>query len=89
VTDKTINIGVAMINYEPIKQYVHNTNGNQKETYQVFFDDINKHGGVGGRQLVPYYYEYVSIGSAGPLAACASLTAFTSSGPRSRPRDRH
>jgi branched-chain amino acid transport system substrate-binding protein len=73
VTDKTIRIGVALINYEPIKQYTHNTNGNQKETYQVFFDDINKNGGVGGRQLVPYYYEYTSIGSAGPLAACASL----------------
>jgi ABC-type branched-subunit amino acid transport system substrate-binding protein len=73
VTAKTIRIGVVMINYEPIKQYVHNTDGNQKETYQVFFDDINKHGGVGGRTLVPEYYEYVSIGSTGPLAACASL----------------
>jgi ABC-type branched-subunit amino acid transport system substrate-binding protein len=73
VTAKTIRIGVAMIDYEPIKQYVHNTDGNQKETYQVFFDDINKHGGVGGRKLVPYYHQYVSIGSTGPLAACASL----------------
>lgn len=73
VTDTTIRIGVALIDYEPIKQYTHNTNGNQKETYQVFFDDINKRGGVGDRKLVPYYYEYTSIGSEGPLAACASL----------------
>jgi hypothetical protein len=74
VTAKTIKVGVVLINYDMVKQYIHNTDGNQQQTYQVFVNDINKHGGVGGRQIVPEYYTYTSIGSAGPLAACTSLT---------------
>ena len=73
VKAKTIDIGVVLIDYDKVKQYIHNTDGNQPQTYQVFFDDINKHGGVGGRKLIPHYYTYTSIGSQGPLEACASL----------------
>jgi hypothetical protein len=74
VTAKTIKIGIVLINYDMVKQYIHNTDGNQPQTYQVFVNDINKHGGVDGRQIIPEYYTYTSIGSAGPLEACTSLT---------------
>ena len=74
VTASTIKLGIVLIDYDKVKQYIHNTDGNQPQTYQVFVDDINKHGGVDGRKIVPEYYTYTSIGSAGPLAACTSLT---------------
>ena len=76
VKAKTIKIGVALINYDVVKQYIHNTDGNQEQTYNVFVNDINKHGGVDGRQLVPVYYTYAPVpGLAdGPETACTSLT---------------
>jgi hypothetical protein len=74
VTANTITLGVVLINYDMVKQYIHNTDGNQQQTYQVFIDDINKHGGVGGRRIIPEYYTYTPISTAGPLAACTSLT---------------
>jgi branched-chain amino acid transport system substrate-binding protein len=74
VTAKTIRLGFVLIDYSKVEQYIHNTDGNQPQTYQVFVNDINKHGGVDGRQIVASYSTYTPIGTAGPLEACTSLT---------------
>ncbi len=74
VTAKTIRLGFVLINYDTVKQYIHNTDGNQPQTYQVFVNDINRHGGILGRKIVPSYVTYTPIGTASPLAACTALT---------------
>ena len=74
VTASTIKLGFVLIDYNAVKQYIHNTDGNQEQTYRVFVNDINQHGGILGRKIVPEFYTYVSIGSTGPLAACTALT---------------
>ena len=74
VTATSIRLGFVLIDYSTVLQFIHNTAGNQVQTYQVFVNDLNKHGGVLGRKIVPYYSTYSPIGTAGPLAACTSLT---------------
>jgi ABC-type branched-subunit amino acid transport system substrate-binding protein len=74
VTADSIKLGVVLIDYSAIASYVDFTRGDQKQAYQVFIDDVNKHGGIQGRKIVPSYQQYVSIGSTGPTKACTALT---------------
>ena len=74
VTADTIKLGVVMVDYSSIADFVDFSRGDQKEAFDVFIDDINKNGGVGGRQLEPFYQEYVPIGPTGPTKACTTLT---------------
>lgn len=74
VTATSIKIGFVLIDYSTVVQFIHNTAGNQVQTYQVFVNDVNKHGGVLGRKIIPSYDTYVPISTAGPLTACTSLT---------------
>ncbi len=76
VTAKTIKVGVVLINYDLVKQYIHNTDGNQEQTYRVFVNDINNHGGILGRKIVPVFFTYSPIpgSTVGPATACTSLT---------------
>ena len=45
----------------------------QPEIYEAFIKDINEHGGVAGRKLVPVFKKYIPVGSTATLTAC---TAF-------------
>jgi hypothetical protein len=77
VTATTIKLGVVIIDYKSIASFIDFTRGNQQQAYQVEIDDINKHGGVDGRQIVPSYQTYIPVGSTGPTKACTSLTEDT------------
>jgi ABC-type branched-subunit amino acid transport system substrate-binding protein len=74
VTPTTIKLGVALVNFDCIKQFTDSIRVNQDKTYQAFIDDINAKGGVGGRRIVPVYKSYCPLGSAAPLQVCTSLT---------------
>jgi len=76
VTAKTIKIGIVIVDYESIKDFVDFHRGDQEETAQIFVDDINKNGGVGGRMLEPVYKTYTPIPGQEPgaLSLCTSLT---------------
>ena len=77
VTADTIKLGVVMVDYKVIAPFIDFTRGNQQQAYQVLIDDINKKGGIQGRQIVPSYQTYVPIGSTGPGKACTALTEDT------------
>jgi hypothetical protein len=55
VTNDTIKIGVGLVDYDAIKDVpeVTEVRLHQQEIYQAFIDNINEHGGVAGRKLVP------------------------------------
>ncbi len=74
VTPKTVKVGIALVNFDCIKQFSDSIRLNQKQVYQAYIDNINKHGGVAGRQIKPVYESYCPLGSAGPLAVCTKLT---------------
>ncbi len=74
VTATTITVGVMMIDFDCIKDFVDQLRPDQQRTYQIFIDDINNKGGINGRKIVPVFKTYCPIGNAGELAACTSLT---------------
>jgi hypothetical protein len=75
VTATTVKVGVMLIDYSCVKQFVDSIRENQQQTYDIYFDYINKHGGVaGGRKIVPVYKTYCPVTNTGELAACTSFT---------------
>jgi ABC-type branched-subunit amino acid transport system substrate-binding protein len=76
VTASTIKLGVALVNFAPIEQFTDliRTDAEQKQIYQLYIDNINAHGGIDGRKIVPYYLYYSPLGTAGILSVCTSFT---------------
>lgn len=74
VTATQIKIGVMMIDYSCIEQFVDAVEPDQQATFQVFINDINNKGGIDGRKLVPVYKSYCPVNTASELTACTSLT---------------
>ena len=74
VTDTTVKVGIALVDFSCIQQFVDAIRLNQDKVYQAFIDDINAHGGLAGRQIVPVYRSYCPIGSAGALTLCTQFT---------------
>jgi ABC-type branched-subunit amino acid transport system substrate-binding protein len=74
VTATTVKIGVALVDFTCIQQFVDSIRVNQDKIYKAFIDDINAHGGVAGRQIVPVYHSYCPIQSAQALALCTQFT---------------
>jgi hypothetical protein len=73
VTATTIELGVALIDYDCIKAFIDQARPKQQAAYQAFIDDINDKGGISGRRIEPVYKTVCPIGSTEGLAAC---TAF-------------
>jgi ABC-type branched-subunit amino acid transport system substrate-binding protein len=74
VTDSTIKLGLVQVDYSCIKDFVDFNRGDQEKTYKVFVDDLNAHGGILGRKVVPVYKDFCPIGNAQALATCTSFT---------------
>jgi ABC-type branched-subunit amino acid transport system substrate-binding protein len=76
VSAKEIKLGIAIVDYDAIKDFVDFERGDQQKTAQVFVDYINKNGGVGGRKIVPFYKTYPPIPGQqpDPLSLCTSWT---------------
>lgn len=74
VTPTTVKIGVALVDFSCIEQFVDSIRVNQDRVYQAFIDDVNAHGGVAGRKIVPVYRSYCPITSAAALTLCTQFT---------------
>jgi ABC-type branched-subunit amino acid transport system substrate-binding protein len=76
VSDASIKVGIALVDFSSIEQYTDliRTNAEQKQIYQMYIDNINAHGGINGRKIVPYYQYYSPLGTAGIGSVCTSLT---------------
>ena len=55
VTPTTVKVGIALVDYDCIKQFVDSIRVNQQQVYQAFIDDINAKGGINGRKIKPVY----------------------------------
>ena len=78
VTDTTVKVGIALINYNDkiISANIDFARGDQQRIFQAFVDKINNEGGVaGGKKIVPVYDLYAPLGNVGPpLEVCTKLT---------------
>jgi hypothetical protein len=73
VTDKTLKLGVSLVDFDCIKQFVDSIRVDQQKNYQAFIDDINKKGGIAGRTIVPVYHSFCPIQSANAVALCTKF----------------
>ncbi len=73
VTATTVKLGIVMVDFGCVSQFVDTVRNEQQATYQVFVDDINAHGGIAGRKVVPVYKSYCPIQSSEALATCTAL----------------
>ena len=74
VTKDSIKVGIAIIDYSSIADFVDYTFGDTKAVSQVFVDDINNNGGINGRKIIPVFKEYPPIpgGKPDPLSLCTA-----------------
>jgi len=74
VTATTIKLGIVTIDYKCIQQFVNYNFGDQPAIDQVLVNNLNNHGGILGRKIVPIYRSYCPIGNSQALTVCTSYT---------------
>jgi len=76
VTATTIRIGIPYIDFSAIRQFgITLDQGNYTDAYSAIIADLNAHGGVDGRKLVPYLLAVSPVGTAPAATACTQLDA--------------
>jgi ABC-type branched-subunit amino acid transport system substrate-binding protein len=74
VTATTVKIGVSLVDFTKISQYVDSVRVNQEEVYKAYIDDINAKGGLAGHKIIPVFHEFSPIGSTGAVTLCTQFT---------------
>jgi hypothetical protein len=74
VTATTIKLGVSLIDYKCVEAYVDSIYVDQETMWGYFINNINDHGGINGRRIVPDYKEICPIQPEAALSACTSFT---------------
>ncbi len=74
VTATTIRIGIPYIDFSAIRKFgITLDQGNYPDAYNAIIADLNAHGGVDGRRLVPYLLAVSPVGTAPAATACTQL----------------
>ena len=74
VTATTIRIGIPYIDLSAVRQFgITLDQGNYPDAYNAIIADLNAHGGVDGRKLVPYLLAVSPVGTAPAATACTQL----------------
>jgi hypothetical protein len=74
VSATDVKVGVMLIDYGCIEQFVDQVRPDEQKTYDIFFNDLNAKHALPGRTIVPVYKSYCPTNMASELAACTSLT---------------
>ncbi len=73
VTATTIKVGVALVDFDCIKQFVNSIRQDQETIYRAYIDDINAKGGIAGRKIVPVFHTFCPIGTTGTVTLCTQF----------------
>jgi len=77
VTATTIRIGIPYVDVDaaPLRALGVSINfGNVPDAFNALIDNINAHGGINGRKIVPYIVAVNPVGTAPAATACTQLT---------------
>ena len=75
VTATTIRVGVPYVDVAAVKAVGVNISwGSVPDAFNAVIDDINAHGGINGRKIVPYLVAVNPTGTAPAATACTQLT---------------
>jgi hypothetical protein len=59
VTKTEIKVGIGLVDVGSAKQFGFNFDiGNERARYQALIDSVNRHGGIAGRKIVPYFESF-------------------------------
>ena len=61
---RPIKLGIALVDFDCIKQYTDTIRLGQQAVYEAFIKDINDKGGIAGRKIVPVFKKYCPLGNA-------------------------
>jgi hypothetical protein len=74
VTATTIRIGIPYIDLSAVRKFgITLDQGDYPDAYNAVIADVNAHGGVDGRKLVPYIVPVSPVGTAPAATACTQL----------------
>ncbi len=74
VTAKTIRVGIPYVDLAAVRQFgVTLDQGNFPDAYNALIANLNAHGGINGRQVVPYIVAVNPVGTAPSATACTQL----------------
>ena len=73
VTNDTIKIGVSLVDFSCIRQFTDSIRENQDQNYNAYINNINQHGGIAGRKIVPVYHTFCPIGNTQALTLCTKF----------------
>ena len=75
VTATTIRVGIPYVDVAAVKSVGVNINwGNVTDAYKAVIANINSHGGINGRKIVPFITAVDPTGAAPAATACTALT---------------
>ncbi|HEV7523928.1 MAG TPA: ABC transporter substrate-binding protein [Acidimicrobiia bacterium] len=76
VTANSIKLGVSLIDFKCIQQYIDFTRPVQQPIYQAFIDDVNAKGGINGRKIVADFNTECPLSSTSDLLlqVCTKFT---------------
>ena len=74
VTATTIRIGIPYVDLAAVRQFGITLNqGSYPDAYNALISNLNAHGGINGRRLVPYLVAVNPVGTAPANTACTQL----------------
>jgi hypothetical protein len=76
VTPTSIKLGIALVDFDCIKQYTDSIREGQQAVYNAFIKDMNDKGGVGGRKIIPDYKIYCPSPPSPTQTLLTDCTAF-------------
>jgi hypothetical protein len=76
VTEDSIKLGVAMVDFQRLKDagFIDFTHGDEELSYRAVIDEINENGGVLGRRIEPVFRTFFPVGAAEGEAMCVEFT---------------
>ena len=74
VTATEIKVGISLVDFDCIKQFVDSIRIDQDKNYQAYIDEVNDQGGINGRKIVPVFHSFCPIGNAEALSLCTQFT---------------
>jgi hypothetical protein len=76
VTATTIRVGVPYVDLSAVRKFgITLDHGNYPDAYDALIADLNAHGGIDGRKLVPFLVAVNPVGTAPAATACTQLAA--------------
>ena len=76
VTATTIRVGIPYVDLSAVRKFgITLDQGSFPDAYNALIANLNAHGGVDGRHLVPYLLAVNPVGTAPALTACTQLAA--------------